>query len=87
MDEPQKHYAKSKKSQTQVTTHGASLVVQWIRICLPNLGTWVQSLVQEDSTRPTATEARVPQLLSLCAATTEVDMPRTCALQQESERK
>ena len=27
-----------------------SLVVQWLRICLPIQGTWVQSLVQEDST-------------------------------------
>ena len=26
-----------------------SLVVQWLRICLPVWGTWVQSLVQEDS--------------------------------------
>ena len=26
----------------------ASLVVQWLRICLPVYGTWVQSLVQED---------------------------------------
>ena len=26
----------------------ASLVVQWIRICLPMQGTWVWSLVQED---------------------------------------
>ena len=27
-----------------------SQVAQWIRICLPVQGTWVQSLVQEDST-------------------------------------
>ena len=27
-----------------------SLEVQWIRICLPTQGTWVQSLVWEDST-------------------------------------
>ena len=25
-------------------------MVQWLRICLPMQGTWVQSLVQEDST-------------------------------------
>ena len=30
---------------------GTSLVVQWIRICLPVPGTWVRSLVQEDFTR------------------------------------
>ena len=29
---------------------GTSLVVQWIRICLPVQGTWVWSLVQEDPT-------------------------------------
>ena len=27
---------------------GTSLVVQWLRICLPMQGTWVRSLVQED---------------------------------------
>ena len=32
-----------------------SLVVQWLRICLPVQGTWVQSLVQEDSTCPQST--------------------------------
>ena len=26
---------------------GTSLVVQWLRICLPKQGTWVQSLVRE----------------------------------------
>ena len=29
---------------------GTSLVVQWLRICLPMQGTWIQSLVWEDST-------------------------------------
>ena len=29
---------------------GTSLVVQWLRICLPMQGTWVRSLVQEDPT-------------------------------------
>ena len=29
---------------------GISLVVQWLRICLPVQGTWVQSLVLEDPT-------------------------------------
>ena len=27
-----------------------SLIVQWLRICLPMQEMWVQSLVQEDST-------------------------------------
>ena len=29
---------------------GASLVAQWLRICLPMQGTWVRVLVQEDPT-------------------------------------
>ena len=29
---------------------GASLVVQWLRICLPMQGTWVRALVCEDLT-------------------------------------
>ena len=29
---------------------GASLVAQWLRICLPMQGTQVQALVQEDPT-------------------------------------
>ena len=34
----------------------ASVVVQWFRICVPMLGTWVQSLVQEDPTSSMATK-------------------------------
>ena len=30
---------------------GTSLVIQWLGICLPTQGTWVRSLVWEDSTR------------------------------------
>ena len=30
--------------------HRASLVAQWLRICLPMQGTWVQALVREDPT-------------------------------------
>ena len=33
-----------------------SLVVQWLRICLPTQKTWVSSLVQEDPTRCGAAE-------------------------------
>ena len=36
---------------TKSTDAGTSLVVQWLRIRLLMQGTWVQSLVQEDSTR------------------------------------
>ena len=74
---------------------GTSLVVQWLRICLPVQGTRVQSLVQEDPTCHGATKARAPQLLSLCsrahepqllsprATTTEACAPRACAPQRE----
>ena len=34
----------------KVAECGTSLVVQWMRICLPAKGTWGPSLVQEDST-------------------------------------
>ena len=49
-----------------------SLVVQWLRICLPMQGTQVQSLVQEDSTCCQATKPPLScdlQLLSPRAAT------------------
>ena len=61
----------------------ASLVAQWLRICLPMQGTRVWSLVREDPTCCRATKPRVLQLLSLCAATTEACVPRAHALQQE----
>ena len=32
------------------TTGTNALVVQWLRVCLPMQGTWVRSLVREDST-------------------------------------
>ena len=34
----------------EIVGEGTSLVVQWLRIHLLMQGTWVQSLVQEDST-------------------------------------
>ena len=58
-------------------------------------GTWVQSQVWEDSTRPRATkpvhhnywacmlQGYEPQLLSPWAASTEACMPGACAPQQE----
>ena len=36
----------------QKTVSQASLVAQWLRICLPMQGTQVQSLVREDSHMP-----------------------------------
>ena len=53
-------------------TWGTSLVVQWLRICLPMQGTRVRALVREDPTCRGATKpashncwARVTQLLKL----------------------
>lgn len=37
------------------TREGTFLVVQWLRVCHSMWGTWVQSLVEEDSTRHGAT--------------------------------
>ena len=54
---------------------GASLVVHWLRICLPVQGTWVQFLVQEDPT--------CVRQLSPWATTTEPARHRACALQEE----
>ena len=73
----------------------ASLVSQWLRICLPMQGTRVQALVPED---PTYREAAKPMrhnywactlqpmshnYWSPRATTTEAWTPRTCAPQQE----
>ena len=38
------------KSQLKCHIHGASLVAQWLRICLPMQGTRVRALVWEDPT-------------------------------------
>ena len=37
-------------SSVQYIFPGASLVAQWLRICLPMQGTWVRALVWEDPT-------------------------------------
>ena len=44
---------------------GVSLAVQWIRILLLMLGTWVLSMVWEDPMCHRVTKACAPQLLSL----------------------
>ena len=59
----------------------ASLVAQWLRICLPMQGTWVRALVWEDSHMPRSNWAREPRLLSLrvwslCSATREAAIVR-----------
>ena len=54
---------------------GTSLVVQWLNVCPSVQGTWVPSLVQKilDATEGLSPHSRAPepQLLSLCATTTE----------------
>ena len=71
---------------------GASLVAQWLRICLRRQGTRVQGLLREDPTFHGArapqqlslrSRAREPQLLSPCATTTEACVPRAHVPQQE----
>ena len=66
---------------------GTSLLAQWLRICLPMQGTWVQSLVQED---PTCCRATKPVLHNYWGCALEpashnyrARMPRAHALQQE----
>ena len=53
----------------------ASLVVQWLRICLPVQGIWVPSLVREDLTCRGATKPESRNYWSL--------VPKAHALQQE----
>ena len=57
------------------TYEGTSLVVQWLRICLPTWGTQVRSLVPEDFKCCGATKPP-------CAPTTEAHTLRNHALQQ-----
>ena len=67
-----KHNLATKKKKKQILCvstlvkggHGASLVVQQLRICHVRQGTWVQSLLRKDPTCPRATK-------SPCATTTE----------------
>ena len=59
----------------------ASLVAQWLRICLPMQGAWVRALVWEDPTCRGAAGPRGPQLLSLrvwnlCSTTREAAIVR-----------
>ena len=85
-------FLNSSRNILQIYKHGTSLVVHWLKICLPVQGTWVRSLAQEDSTchRACVPQLQSPssralelQLPSLCAETTEADVLRARALQQE----
>ena len=56
--EPEKHDPVLRKKETQLQQIlRASLVAQWLRICLPMQGTRVRALVWED---PTCREATRP---------------------------
>ena len=73
---------------SKVEHRRTSLVVQWIRICLPSRGTQVPSLVREDSIRRGAAE---PRLLSPSPRVCEWQLlkpecPGACAPQQERPR-
>ena len=64
------------KTQETKEKNRASLVTQWLRVCLPIQGAQVRVLVWEDSHMPRSNWAREPQLLSLriwslCSATRE----------------
>ena len=51
MDESQGNFEKRKDDETNQEMMGwASLVAQWLRICLPMQGTRVRALVWEDPT-------------------------------------
>ena len=64
-----------------------SLVAQWIWVCLPTQGTWVQSLVEEDSTYCGETKPMChnyqAHALEPASHNCWAHVPRTCALQQE----
>ena len=71
----------SQKTRNKKDLSWASLVAQWLRICLPMQGTRVRALVWEDPTCRRATGPHEPQLLSLrvwslCSATREAAIVR-----------
>ena len=49
-------------------------MVQWMGIHLPAQGTWVQSLLREDSTCHGTIKTRVAQLLSRCSRAQELQL-------------
>ena len=67
----------------QITEHWASLVVQWLRICLPMQGTWVRALVWED---PTCRGATGPVSHNYWACTSGACAPQQERLQQWEAR-
>ena len=58
-------------------------MVQWLRMCLSIQGTWVWSLVQEDTTCQGATKLMCHKYWSLRVASTEAHVPGACAPQEK----
>ena len=56
MKKPEKSRGRNITLLSRYTGIGASLVAQWLRICLPMQGTWVRALVWEDPTCRGATK-------------------------------
>ena len=73
------HYIMIKGSIHQEDITRASLVAQWLRICLPMQGTWVRALVWED---PTCCEATGSMSHNYWACASGA-----CAPQQERPRQ
>ena len=70
------------------TLLGTSLMIQWLRICLPMQGTWVWSLVRElRSHMPQGNKACVQQPRSLQAATRDIHMLQMKTQLSQKERK
>ena len=67
----------------QIYKQGTSLVVHWLRICLPMQGTWIQSLVWEDSTCQEATEPDSQNYQACVMQLLKPQHPGACAMQQE----
>ena len=74
-----KEYRENLEGYANIKNVGASLVAQWLRICLPMQGTRVQALVWED---PTCCGATRPVSHNYWACTSGA-----CALQQERPRQ
>ena len=68
---------------SQKRTSRTSLVIQWLRICLPTQGTQVPSLVWEDSTCPAATK---PTCYNYWAQGQESKGREACPPQLEKDR-
>ena len=76
-DEFQAERRQSQVDSLTKRTMETSLVVQWLRICLPMQKTQVQSLPQEDSTCCGATKPVCHNYWSLCSVTGETTAVRS----------